>query len=186
MDHVPSFSRDGRSIYFTSTRSGQQQVWRIPIEGEEEWPGSAVQVTREGGLGAVESMDGEYVYYVKESGTQDGRFSNEIWRVPVEGGKEQPVVKDFYGGWGNWVLDRNGISRIDRAKEAGNDSPWGVYFRDFATNETSKVVPIRHIPFFAGPGLAISPDGRWVVYGASTKSESDLMIMEGFVDSKEK
>ena len=95
------------------------------------------------------------------------------------------MVKDFYGGWGNWVLGRNGISFINRAAEAGNDSPWGVYFRDFATSEASKVVPIRHIPFFAGPGLDISPDGRWVVYGASTKSESDLMIMEGFGDSKE-
>jgi dipeptidyl aminopeptidase/acylaminoacyl peptidase len=34
-DVQPNWSPDGKSIYFLSTRSGSQQVWRLPLEGGE-------------------------------------------------------------------------------------------------------------------------------------------------------
>ncbi len=40
-DSNPRWSRDGRSLYFLSTRSGSSQVWRLPLDG-----GEAVQVTQ--------------------------------------------------------------------------------------------------------------------------------------------
>jgi dipeptidyl aminopeptidase/acylaminoacyl peptidase len=39
-DHGPSWSPDGKSVFFLSTRSGSSQVWRIAIDG-----GEAEQVT---------------------------------------------------------------------------------------------------------------------------------------------
>ncbi|MCJ7442121.1 MAG: hypothetical protein MUO25_11160, partial [Thermoanaerobaculaceae bacterium] len=39
-DTQPRWSRDGKSIYFVSTRSGSSQVWRIAVDG-----GEAQQVT---------------------------------------------------------------------------------------------------------------------------------------------
>ena len=39
-DTSPRFAPDGKSLYFLSTRSGSQQVWRLPLEG-----GEARQVT---------------------------------------------------------------------------------------------------------------------------------------------
>ena len=39
-DGDPSWSRDGRWIYFDSARTGEQQVWKIPADG-----GEAIQVT---------------------------------------------------------------------------------------------------------------------------------------------
>jgi len=39
-DTMPRWSRDGKSIYFVSTRSGSSQVWRIAVDG-----GEAEQVT---------------------------------------------------------------------------------------------------------------------------------------------
>src|SRR6185295_18975220 len=59
LDHVPSFSDDGKWIYFQSNRTGQVQIWRVPLAG-----GDAVQVTQEGGSVAVESPDGAHLYYV--------------------------------------------------------------------------------------------------------------------------
>src|SRR5215813_10979450 len=48
-DIVPSWSRDGRRIYFTSNRSGRLQIWKMPA-GE----GDAAQMTRQGGFEPME------------------------------------------------------------------------------------------------------------------------------------
>jgi Tol biopolymer transport system component len=61
-DHIPSWSLDGRSIYFRSSRSGDHQVWKVPAEG-----GTEVQVTSNGGELALESPRGD-LYYSKRSG----------------------------------------------------------------------------------------------------------------------
>jgi Tol biopolymer transport system component len=55
-DVAGSFSRDGRSIYFSSDRSGRSQIWKMPTGG-----GSAVQITRGGGHGPQESWDARAV-----------------------------------------------------------------------------------------------------------------------------
>jgi Tol biopolymer transport system component len=55
-DVTPSWSRDGRWIYFSSNRSGQWQVWKVAPDGEEA--GSARQVTRRGGFAPTELIDG--------------------------------------------------------------------------------------------------------------------------------
>ena len=44
-DYAPRWSRDGKTIYFTSIRTGKNQLWRIGAAG-----GEAVQVTRGGGF----------------------------------------------------------------------------------------------------------------------------------------
>jgi hypothetical protein len=59
-DAVASWSRDGKSIYFASDRSGEWQVWKMPAEG-----GNAVPLTRRGGYVAFESPDGHSLYYSK-------------------------------------------------------------------------------------------------------------------------
>ena len=43
-DGTPSFSRDGKNIYFGSDRSGLFQVWRLNADGT-----GAVQLTKGGG-----------------------------------------------------------------------------------------------------------------------------------------
>jgi len=47
--------------------------------------GAASQVTRQGGLAAIESRDG-FLYYSK-----DGSSPTSIWRVPVDGGAESAL-----------------------------------------------------------------------------------------------
>jgi Tol biopolymer transport system component/DNA-binding winged helix-turn-helix (wHTH) protein len=57
-DSVPSWSKDGTWVYFSSGRSRSNQVWKVPSSG-----GPAVQVTFKGGLEAMESEDGKTLYY---------------------------------------------------------------------------------------------------------------------------
>jgi len=67
----PSWSPDGKWVYFASARTHDFQVWKAPAEG-----GSPVQVTARGGHAALASPDGKYVYYAKS------QYANpEIWQV---------------------------------------------------------------------------------------------------------
>ena len=47
---MPSWSKDGRWIYFSSNQSGEFQIWKMPAES-----GRAVQVTKNGGFEAIEA-----------------------------------------------------------------------------------------------------------------------------------
>src|SRR4029453_14307319 len=60
---VPSWSHDGKWIYFTSDRSGRFEIWRVSPEG-----GAAEQFTKEGGYVALESGDARTLYYTKSGG----------------------------------------------------------------------------------------------------------------------
>ena|SRR5437773_3401013 len=60
---LATWSRDGKWIYFRSSRSGRAEIWRIPSErGEEQ------QVTQNGGAHAVESTDGKTLFYSYQAG----------------------------------------------------------------------------------------------------------------------
>ena len=59
------WSRDGRWIYFASNRTGRDEVWRMPAAG-----GAPAQITRQGGIAAVESGDG---FLVLREGAQRRR-----------------------------------------------------------------------------------------------------------------
>ena len=59
-DGNPSWSHDGRWIYFDSARAGAQQVWKISANG-----GEAVQITEARGYAPLESPDGKFLYYAK-------------------------------------------------------------------------------------------------------------------------
>jgi Tol biopolymer transport system component len=76
-DAITSWSRDGKWIYLASNRSGEYQSWKVPAGG-----GEAVRVTRKGGFEALESPDGQWVYYTKSDG------ASSLWKVPRDGGEE--------------------------------------------------------------------------------------------------
>ncbi len=164
-DVNPSWSNDGRWIYFASNRSGSRQVWRMPAEG-----GPAVQVTQNGGFAAFESPDGQFVYYAKfpEPG---------IWRVPVEGGEETLVLDLLQPGfWGYWAVSEQGIYFLNSKTKP---RPTIEFFR-FATRRTTHVFVPEKYPVYGHPGLALSPDGRWILYLQMDQTQSDIMLVENF------
>ena len=59
-DTAPSWSRDGRWIYFLLQPQRREPVWKVPADG-----GEAVRVTRKGGALALESLDSQWIYYTK-------------------------------------------------------------------------------------------------------------------------
>jgi len=159
-DHVPSFSRDGQWIYFSSTRSGEYQIWKIPASG-----GEAVQVTHNVGYAAFESPDGAYVYY-----TQTSVEPSALWRLPASGGQPAKVLEGVV--LRAFVVLEKGIYYIDQ--------PSGEYrlrFFDFPTGKSTTVA--RNLDN-VDLGLTASPDGRTILYSRVDSSVDDLMLVENF------
>jgi Tol biopolymer transport system component len=167
----PNWSRDGKWIYFYSDRGGGPfQLWKIRASG-----GSPIQVTRQGGIFAAESIDGRYLYYSKFE-------SPGIWKKPLNGGEEIRVLDQPAGeDWWNWVLSENGIYFFDSVRRT---VPWDsnprqaiVKHLDLATGIVTSIWTADKPYSF---GLAISPDGRSLIYAQREVAESGIMLMNNF------
>jgi len=164
-DVVPSWSRDGRWIYFSSNRSGTRQVWKAPAEG-----GLAVQVTKQGGFAAFESPDGRLLYYAKFD-------SPGLWKMPVEGGVESLVLDQLQTGyWGAWAVADRGIYFIN--PEATPRA--AIEFFSFAARRITRIALLEKEPAKFSPNLALSPDGRSILYTQLDQSGNDIMLVENF------
>jgi Tol biopolymer transport system component/DNA-binding winged helix-turn-helix (wHTH) protein len=163
-DSVPSWSRDGKSLYFASNRSGTLEVWKTPVEG-----GQAVQLTKHGGFTAFESSDGRYIYFNKNAGCPG------VWKMPVDGGDETLVLNNSgAGNWGQWSVADSGIYFIDYQPDG-----LSVAFFNFATQKTTRVVGLENVNAFIG-GLTASPDGKQILYTQQDPLSSDIMLVEDF------
>jgi Tol biopolymer transport system component/DNA-binding winged helix-turn-helix (wHTH) protein len=159
----PSWSRDGKWIYFASKRGGEAfQAWKIPSTG-----GSPKQLTTHGGIAPIESIDGRYLYYSKYE--QRG-----IWRMPLQGGGEETeVLSDVdSGSWPNWALSPEGIYYLKFRK-----FQFDLAYFDFAENKTHTLWSSEKQ---AGWGLSLSADGRSLVYVQDQFAESNLMLVRNF------
>jgi Tol biopolymer transport system component len=164
-DVVPSWSRDGRWIYFSSNRSGSMQIWRMPAEG-----GEAVQVTRQGGFEGSESSDGKFLYYAK-------RNAPGLWKVPTGGGEETPVLDLHKAGyWRYWALTDKGIYFAT----AETSSRPAIEFFSFATGQVTQIATLEKPIVQWYRGLAVSPDGRWILCAQLDQSGSDIILVENF------
>jgi Tol biopolymer transport system component len=157
---MPSWSGDGRFIYFASRRgTGVPPIFRKPVDG-----GPAVQLTHRAGGDAVEAPDGQ-VYF------SDGH--NGIWQVSPDGENERPVaglesVRDSR----QFAVTRRGAYFL-----GADQPPWIIRFYNFANR---RVTPVAHIDKevqFGSPDLSVSPDDRWLLFTQLDQSGSDIIML---------
>jgi hypothetical protein len=58
--------------------------------------------------------------------------------------------------------------------------PWQIAYYRFATGRITPMVALPEESIVAGPGLSLSPDRRWLLYGQRDRIGSDIMLLEGF------
>jgi len=159
---VPSWSRDGKWIYFASSRSGDLQVWKAPAGG-----GTPVQVTHQGGHAALESPDGKTLYYAKNP-----MADPEIWQVPVGGGPETPLPLVRPGTWASWQVVDNGILFV--GPSLGHNAVLSLY--DFARQRTTTITVLDRVPFWLGA----TRDGRTVAFDQPGQEQAQTMLVDNF------
>lgn len=155
VDGRPSFSLDGRWIYFYSNRTGSEQIWKMPWVPSGQ-AGAALQLTYGGGIEPVESPDGKLVYYVKS------RMAGGIWSVPVEGGKEVPVLEPVWQG--HWAVADKGIFFVDFVARPSPDAPASVKFFSFETCRVTQVAAIEKMRLTYTPMFSATRDGRRIIW----------------------
>ncbi len=182
---APGWSSDGRTIYFRSDRSGVDQIWKMPAAG-----GAALQVTRGGGFEAMESADGEWLYFIKslqQPGlwrASTGSSSPASWRPnwpafrerAVRGAGAEMLLLDSVRH-GFWATARNGIYWVQfTAGRTGGE----IQFLDARTNRIAGVGRIEKPIIREIPGLSTTRDGRWILYSQADQFDADLILLDQF------
>jgi Tol biopolymer transport system component/tRNA A-37 threonylcarbamoyl transferase component Bud32 len=165
--HVPYWSRDGRWIYFSADSGTGRDIWRISING-----GSSERVTRGGsGLFACETPDGKSLLY------QPKDADSPLLALPLGGGAARELVacaKPSAFGVGRQgvyyvvcdSLPAPALRVID--PQTGRDQLLG------RLEEFENSTNMRSL------GLALSPDGKSVLYLRHATDSADLMLIENF------
>jgi Tol biopolymer transport system component len=162
VDAHPSWSGDGKWVYFNSNRSGVMEIWKTPA-GPGSIPRQAVQVTRRGGYGALESPDGKWLYHTKTFPVSG------LWKMPVEGGEEVQVLEAVAPF--AYAVTNDGVYFM---KPSGGTAV--LQFLDLTTRRVTSIATTEK----PASGLTVSPDRRWALFSQMDQQGSDLMLVENF------
>ncbi len=163
-DSTPSFSVDGRWIYFSSDRTGRREVYRIPVEG-----GEAVRMTDAGGFVAQESADG-LLYYSKLNMACGG----PLFVRSLAGGPERQVLPAVCGR--GFEVTPRGIYYTNGV-EADGFMKVRLYEPD--SGATSLIDQTKG-PFEGELVMTVSRDGSTILLAGSVEFGADLYLVENF------
>jgi serine/threonine protein kinase/WD40 repeat protein len=166
-DNVPSWSHDGKYIYFGSNRSGRNEVWRAPADG-----GEPVQITTTGGWAPVESWDGKTLYFSRVVGPS----RRSLMAMPVAGGSERQLgITTTH--W-NYVDTARGLYYV--AEPIGQHPPYTYEIRVFDSSTGRSQIMISVPLSFMSSGLGVFPDGKSVLVSGVQTINHDLFRIESF------
>jgi Tol biopolymer transport system component len=159
---APTWSLDGRFVYFSSDRAGTETIWRVPVAG-----GPEEQMTHTGGGRCEEAADGKTLYF------QRATFGDSpLLAVSLAGGQERAVIDCVprfgfaVGPAGIYHLGCGGVMPrtvplLLRETPSGRDLFLGTLERPFQ-------------------GLAVSTDRKTILFARVVGEGSDLMLIENF------
>jgi dipeptidyl aminopeptidase/acylaminoacyl peptidase len=163
-DARPNWSRDGRTVFFSSNRAGgAPRIWRVPAGG-----GDPVQVSTQSGYGLRISPDGEWIYYTA------GAVSGELRRMHPDGSGDNVVLSLPVLGLAYTVMPSGVYAVVQRG-------PSRPYFSVQFLSTAGKLSEVLN-PGFAPTtlGLSLTPDERYLLLTHPDDKGTDLMLVENF------
>jgi Tol biopolymer transport system component len=161
---MPSWSGDGRFIYFVSRRDNNLLL----LFKKQLNDGAVTQLAHRSGGEGLEAPGRNTVFF------SDGK--NGIWQVSTAGGDEIPLPGlEHVRHRRYFAATRRGLYFLQQ-----DSPPWFIGLYDYASHTISRIAEIQKQPLFNTPSLAVSPDGRWIIYGQLDDGGSDILMVEDF------
>jgi Tol biopolymer transport system component len=155
----PSWSRDGKWVYFVSHAAGMEGVYRCPASG-----GDAIVLSKDAhGFDPRESFDGKTLYFVAEE------YRLRQVALPGQPGTESGVDGSLRVV--NWALTPGGVYFVPV------DALRSVRYFDFGNR---RIRTVFEADSDLGYGLSVSPDGRWILYSQEGDTTGDIMLVDHF------
>jgi WD40-like Beta Propeller Repeat len=160
---APTWSHDGRWIYFSGDQGTGCDIWRVPASG-----GTLERMTRgASGRFACESADGKQLLF------QPKEADSPLMAMALTGGEARQLVACVW--WGAFGAGPQGVYYVPCDPSA--DPP--VHVLDLETGRDRRLGMLEKLterPL----GLSVSPDGQTIVYPRVTSENADLMLIENF------
>ena len=156
-DRWPTYSRDGRFIYFTSHRDGSPRIYKMPVDGSE-----AVAITRNTGFHAIESADGQYLYFARQE-------DSSLWRRHLASGTETRLFElpDWNRGWS---LAAQSVFYL-----RPNGGGFSIRNRNLSTGADEELYSDWGRAFY----LTLTPDEQHVLFSREDRLKSELFVADG-------
>ncbi len=199
---TPNWCSDGRRIAFDSSASGapavyiedinerlprklatpRSNLWRPVWSQDCRWLFASDEKVRlyrfpvSGGSGElVTSRPAYYPMVIAERlifGVMEAA-GVVLWTKPVAGGAESPLERMPRLSYADaWTANATGLYYTDSSA-----NPITVNFHDFATGTTRPIMTLKKGPVpAAGYGIAVSSDGRYLLYTQVDELQSEIML----------
>ena len=160
---IPSWSRDGRWIYYTSEdAAGRVQLWKVSPQG-----GDAVGINIIGGIAPQESDDGKFLFFHR---------NDVIWKSDLSGANQTSLMGLNLLRFQNWKVCGRYICMLD-----DSSAPSGHFIRYDPETKRKWTKPLDvGVRADISYGMDVSPDGRWVIYTRVDSVQDDIMLVENF------
>ena len=160
--NIPSWSRDGRWIYYSWAQGAERDIWRIPAAG-----GARQRITSDGvGLVGLESADGKSLLYLT-------RHESPLLAVPLTGGPPHQLLACVDGT--AFAVGPESVYYV----ACGSDEA-AVRVRNSATGDEQLLGTLERYDRWIPASFSVSPDGSTVLYQRTVKVDMDLMLIENF------
>jgi Tol biopolymer transport system component len=163
---LPSWSHDGKWIYFVSREAKGSGVYRCPANGGDAallaaLPPSDLNISH-----LEEAFDGETLYF---SWGTSGKY--ELDMVSTKRPGTRTAVKGMPAvSWNTWTIVPGGIYFVLA------DAPKSLRYFDFNSKEIRPILDDERDLL----SLSISPDGRWILYAQPDEDNDDIMLVDPF------
>jgi Tol biopolymer transport system component/DNA-binding winged helix-turn-helix (wHTH) protein len=163
---APTWSHDGRWVYFSENRGGGRDIWRVPAGG-----GSAERVTHSGtGFLAYETSDGTSLLYQPAFGNA------ALLAMPLVGDRTPRRLVECVRPAAFVPVGRSVVYVA-----CGAGATPSLRSIDRTTGRDQLLGALEHFPPEAlGISLAVSPDRRTILFRGLLRRGGDLMLIEGF------
>jgi Tol biopolymer transport system component len=156
----PFWSRDGKFIYFDTTRAGQPQIWKRNLQ-----TGVLRVVEARGFIDPQETLDGKAVFF--SNNTSD----EPLWRSDVNGVDPLRIDALRADPLLNWSVGANGIYFT----RAGTDFA-AFFLYSFRNGSIQELGRLPQVLTQGTPSLVVSPNGQWLLYASIDHVRSDIKL----------